>query len=101
MAASDRYEGTTWKKVILRAFLIAAGSVAILLPAWLPNRPGAALQQGSIEFLQAGLLAGATAVILGALAHAGRRRPVCRVLAFGLAAALVGELEDFVSDVLF
>ena len=38
--------------------------------------------------------------MIGALAHAGHRRPVCRVLAFGLAAALVGELEDFISGIL-
>jgi hypothetical protein len=80
--------------------LVCAGSVAILLPAWLPNRPGAPLERGTVEFLQAGLLAGATAVMLGAMAHSGRRRAVCRFLAFLLAAAVVGELEDFVSGIL-
>jgi len=34
------------------------------------------------------------------MAHSGHRRSVCRVLAFGLAAALVGEIEDFISGVL-
>lgn len=53
-----------------------------------------------MELLQAGLLAAATAVMIGALAHSGRRRSVCRVLAFGLAATLVGELEDFISGIL-
>lgn len=53
-----------------------------------------------MEFLQAGLLAASTVVMVGALAHAGPRRAVCRVLALGLAAALVGELEDFVSGIL-
>ncbi len=38
--------------------------------------------------------------MIGALAHAGNRRSVCRVLAFGLAAALVGELEDFISGIM-
>lgn len=80
--------------------LVCAGSITILLPAWLPNKPGAPLQRGSVELLQAGLLAAATAVMLGALAHSGHRRSVCRVLAFGLAAALVGELEDFISGIL-
>lgn len=80
--------------------LITGGSIAILLPAWLPNKPGAPLESATIELLQAALLAAATAVMVGALAHAGKNRPICRVLAFGLAAALVGELEDFISGIL-
>lgn len=80
--------------------MVCAGSVTILLPAWLPNRPGAPLERGTVELLQAGLLAASTAVMLGALAHAGHKRPVCRVLAFGLAAALVGELEDFIAGIM-
>ena len=99
MVRSSRGTGS-WKKAILQAVLVCAGSITILLPAWLPNKPGAPLERGTVELLQAGLLAGATAVMLGALAHSGPRRAVCRVLAFGLAAALVGELEDFVSGIL-
>ena len=91
---------SSWKKTLLRGLLICAGSVAILLPAWLPNKPGAPLERGTVELMQAGLLAAATAVMIGALAHSGNRRSVCRVLALGLAAALVGELEDFISDIL-
>lgn len=90
----------SWKKVLVRVMMVCAGSVAILLPAWLPNRAGAPIERGTVEFLQAALLAAATAVTLGALAHAGPYRPVCRVLAFGLAAAVVGELEDFISGIL-
>lgn len=90
----------SWKKTLLRGLLVCAGCVTILLPAWLPNKPGAPLERGTVELLQAGLLAAATAVMIGALAHAGQRRSVCRVLAFGLAAALVGELEDFISGIL-
>jgi hypothetical protein len=74
--------------------------VIILLPAWLPNKPGAPLERGTVELLQAGLLAASTVVMIGALGHAGHRRPVCRVLAFGLAAALVGELEDFIAGIM-
>lgn len=85
---------------MLRGLLICAGSVTILLPAWLPNRPGVPLERGTVELMQAGLLAAAAAVMTGALAHSGRRRAVCRVLAFGLAAAVVGELEDFISGIL-
>ncbi len=90
----------SWKKTLLKGVLICAGSITILLPAWLPNRPGVPLERGTVELMQAALLAAATAVMTGALAHAGHRRPVCRALAFGLAAALVGELEDFISGIL-
>lgn len=90
----------SWKKTLLRTVLVCAGSIAILLPAWLPNRPGAPLERATVEFMQAGLLAGATAVMLGAMAHSGPRRAVCRFLAFLLAAALFGELEDFISGIL-
>ena len=99
-SAIQHSQGSTWKKTLLRGLLVCAGSVAILLPAWLPNRPGAPLERGTVELLQAGLLAASAAVMIGALAHAGARRPVCRVLALGLAAALVGELEDFISGIM-
>lgn len=98
--ASQYARNVSWKKTLLRGLLLCAGSVAILLPAWLPNKPGAPMERGTVELLQAGLLAAAAAVMIGALAHAGNRRPVCRVLAFGLAAALVGELEDFISGIM-
>lgn len=90
----------SWKKTLLRGLLVCAGSVTILLPAWLPNRPGAPLERGTVELLQAGLLGASTAVMIGALAHSGSRRPVCRVMALGLAAALVGELEDFIAGIM-
>jgi hypothetical protein len=80
--------------------MVCAGSVAILLPAWLPNKPGVPLERGTVELLQAAFLAASTAVMIGAMAHSGHRRSVCRVLAMGLAAALVGELEDFISGVM-
>jgi len=90
----------SWKRNLVRALMISAGSVAILLPAWLPNRPSVPLERGTVEFLQAVLLAAATAVMFGASTHAGVFRPVCRVLGFGLIAALIGELEDFISGIL-
>jgi hypothetical protein len=80
--------------------LICGGSVAILLPAWLPNRPAVPIGRGTVELLQSLLLAGAAAVTLGAAPHAGVYRPVCRVLGLGLIAAFVGEIEDFVSGIL-
>lgn len=90
----------SWKKTLLVALLICTGSVVILLPAWLPNRPGVPMERTTVEILQALLLAAAAAVMLGAASHAGYYRPVCRVLSFGFLAAFCGEIEDFVSGVL-
>ena len=90
----------SWTRTLLRVLLICAGSVAILLPAWLPDRPTVPIGRGTVELLQAFFLAAAAAVMLGAAPHAGTYRPVCRVLAMGLIAAFVGEIEDFVSGIL-
>ncbi len=80
--------------------LISAGCLAILLPAWLPNRSAAPVESATVEMLQALLLAASAVVILGAGAHAGRYRPISHILGLGLIAALVGEIEDFVSGIL-
>ena len=74
--------------------------MAILLPAWLPNRPSVPIERGTVELLQALLLAASATMMLGASPHSGAYRPVCRVLAMGLIAAFVGEVEDFVSGIL-
>ena len=74
--------------------------MAILLPAWLPNRPAVQIERGTVELLQAFLLAAAAAVMFGTSSHAGFNRPVCRILALGLLAAFVGEIEDFISGIL-
>ncbi|MBC8127291.1 MAG: hypothetical protein H8M99_09155, partial [Gloeobacteraceae cyanobacterium ES-bin-144] len=86
----------SWSRTLVRALLICAGSVAILLPAWLPNRPSIPIERGTVELLQASLLAAAAVVMLGASPHAGAYRPVCRVMALCFLAAFVGEIEDFV-----
>jgi len=80
--------------------MIVAGSAAILLPAWLPDRPSTPIEQGTVEMLQAILLAASAAVVLGASSHAKSYRPICYILGLGLIAALVGEIEDFVSGIL-
>lgn len=90
----------SWSKTLVRVLLISAGSVAILLPAWLPNRPNVPIERGTVELLQAFLLAAAATVMFGAASHAGPYRPVCRVLGLGLVAAFVGEIEDFISGIL-
>lgn len=90
----------SWSRTLVRGLLICGGCVAILLPAWLPNQPSVPVERGTVELLQAFLLAGAATVALGASSHAGIYRPVCRVLALGLIAAFVGEIEDFVSGIL-
>jgi predicted membrane protein len=87
-------------RTLVRILLICAGSVAILLPAWLPNRPDVPFERGTVELLQAALLAAAAAVMFGASPHAGVNRPVSRILGLGLLAAVVGELEDFISGIL-
>ncbi|MEY3896010.1 MAG: hypothetical protein RLZZ214_1530 [Verrucomicrobiota bacterium] len=84
----------------MRATLICGGCVAILLPAWIPDRSSAQLSRGTVELLQALLLAAAAAVMLGSSPHAGPNRPVCRVLSLGLLIAFVGEIDDFVTDIL-
>lgn len=91
---------SSWKANLLKALLIAGGAIAILLPAWLPNKPAAPLSSGTVEFLQAALLAAAAAVMFGAQSHTGAYRPVSRMLALGLVAALIGEMEDFLSEFL-
>ena len=90
----------SFSRTLLRVLLISAGSVAILLPAWLPNRPSAPLERGTVELLQAFLLAASAVLMFGASPHAGAYRPVCRVLGLGLMAAFSGEIEDFVSGML-
>jgi hypothetical protein len=85
---------------LLRILLIIAGCGAILLPAWLPNRPSVPIEQGTVEMIQALLLAASAVVMFGASAHSGRYRPMARVLGLGFVAALIGEIEDFVSGIL-
>ncbi len=84
----------------MRATLICGGTVAILLPAWLPNRPSIQIERGTVELLQAFLLLAASAVMIGASSHADFNRPVCRILALALLAAFIGEIEDFISGFL-
>jgi hypothetical protein len=91
---------SSWSRNLLRAILISGGSIAILLPAWLPNRPSVPLESGTVELLQVVLLAAAAAVMFGAQSHTGAYRPVARVLGLGLVAAVIGELEEFLSGFL-
>ncbi len=99
-APMNRRRKPSWSRTLLRTALICGGCVAILLPAWLPNRPSVPIERSTVELLQAFLLAASAVMMLGAAPHAGGYRPVCRVLALGLIAAFVGEVEDFVSGIL-
>ncbi len=87
-------------RTMVRILVICGGSVMILLPAWLPNRPEVPLETGTVELLQAALLAGSAVLMFGAMPHAGTYRSVCRVLGLGFLAAFIGEIEDFVSKIL-
>ena len=40
---------SSWSGTLLRVVLICGGSVAILLPAWLPNRPSVPIERGTVE----------------------------------------------------
>ncbi len=90
----------SWSRTLLRIIMISAGSVAILLPAWLPNRGSVQISTGTVILLQAALLAAAATVMFGAAPHAGYHRPVCRVFGLGLVAASIDEIDDFISDIL-
>lgn len=96
----NRPRKPSWSRTLLRMALICGGCVAILLPAWLPNRPSVPIERGTVELLQALLLAASATMMLGASPHSGAYRPVCRALALGLIAAFVGEAGDFVSGIL-
>ncbi|MFT4176383.1 MAG: hypothetical protein QM627_06970 [Luteolibacter sp.] len=101
MARSPYQPGSkSLSRHLVRAALICGGCVAILLPAWLPNRPGVPLTRGTVELLQALLLVAGAAVMLGASPHTGPNRPICRAIALCLFAAVVGEIEDFFWDFL-
>jgi len=91
---------STWSRTLVRLTLICGGAVAILLPAWLPNRGSAPIERGTVELLQASLLAASSAIMLGASSHASYNRPVCRVAAIVLFAAFIAEIEDFLSGIL-
>lgn len=91
---------SSWSRTLLRATLISGGAVAILLPAWLPNRGSVPIERGTVELLQASLLAASSAIMLGASSHAGYNRPVCRVAGIVLFAAFIAEIEDFLSEIL-
>jgi predicted membrane protein len=71
-----------------------------MLPAWLPNRGTSPIERGTVELLQASLLAISAAVMLGASSHASYNRPVCRVIAIILLAAFISEIEDFLSGIM-
>jgi len=90
----------SWSRTLVRVLLVCAGSVAILLPAWLPNRPHVPIERGTVELMQASLLLAAAVVMFGASSHAGPYRPACRAMGLGFVAAFVGEIEDFVSGIL-
>ncbi len=89
-----------WLKNLLLCLLVSLGSVVLLVPAWLPDDPARPIEQGAVEILQVVVFGIALAVAVGAIPHTGTYKPICRAFAFTLAAALVGELEDVISDVL-
>ncbi len=96
----NTHRSSTWSRTLVRGLLICGGALAILLPAWLPNRGPTPIEQSTVELLQASLLAASAAVMLGASSHAGYNRPVCRIIAIILLAVFIAEIEDFLSGIL-
>lgn len=88
-----------WFGTTINSLLVAAGSILVLFPAWLPraSTTGVDLENSAVEILQLALLLLSMAILLAAAPHAGRFKPIYRALALGCLAATIGEapwLED-------
>lgn len=82
-----------WKRRIVIAFLIAAGSILILFPAWLPDHPTLPTEESAVEGLQVFLLLAAAAFWFGAARAAGRLGVFYKLMGLGGVAAALGEIE--------
>lgn len=84
------------------AFLISAGSVLVLFPAWLPRGQASSLpvEDGAVEILQLVLLSASAAFLLAASSHAGRFRPIYQGMGFAVIAAALAELENALAGIL-
>lgn len=82
-----------WKRRIIIALLIAAGSILILFPAWLPEHTTLPTEESAVEGLQVFLLLIAAAFWFGAAKAAGRIGPFYKLMGLGGIAAALGETE--------
>ncbi|MGJ8695526.1 MAG: hypothetical protein ACSHYF_04360 [Verrucomicrobiaceae bacterium] len=90
----------TWKRRIIIAALIIAGSIFVLFPAWLPNHPTLPNEESAVEGMQVILLLASAAFWFGAAKSAGRVAPFYRVMGFGGIAAAVGEADALAESIL-
>lgn len=69
--------------------LIGLGSIAILAPAWLPNRPTLPVEDSLVQILQLVLLIASSAFFFAAAPHARKMKPIFRACGFlGITASI-------------
>lgn len=89
-----------WKRRIVIALLVVAGSILILFPAWLPDRPNLPTEESAVEGLQVFLLLAAAAFWFGAAKAAGKIGAFYKLMGIGGIAAAMGETEGMAQDYL-
>ncbi|MGC6425666.1 MAG: hypothetical protein ACON5H_01570 [Akkermansiaceae bacterium] len=89
-----------WKRRSVIALLIAAGSILILFPAWLPDHPTLPNEESAVEGLQVFLLLAAAAFWFGAARAAGRLGAFYKLMGLGGVAAALGEIEGMAQEYL-
>jgi len=80
--------------------LIGIGSVAIMAPAWLPNKPTLPLEDNIVEFLQLALLFGSAAFFFAAAPHAGKIKPIFRILGYVGILVTISEHDMLINHVI-
>ncbi|MDB4408880.1 hypothetical protein N9165_02300 [Akkermansiaceae bacterium] len=89
-----------WKRRIVIALLVVAGSILILFPAWLPDNPKLPTEESAVEGLQVFLLLAAAAFWFGAAKAAGKLGAFYKLMGVGGIAAAMGEIEGMTQDYL-
>lgn len=89
-----------WKRRVLIALLIAAGSILILFPAWLPEHTTLPTEESAVEGLQVFLLLIASAFWFGAVRAAGRLGPFYKLMGLCGVLAALGETEGLAQSYL-
>ena len=82
-----------WKRRIVTALLVIAGSILVLFPAWLPDHPTLPTEESAVEGLQVFLLLAAAAFWFGAAKAAGKIGPFYKLMGLGGVAAAIAETE--------
>ena len=85
---------------LLTLVVIAAGSAAVLAPAWLPGKQLLPSEGSLAEILQMLLLAVSAALFFGASYHVGRMKPIYFGFGLGGVAAVLGELGQDVNELI-